>query len=304
MNYDCVIIGGGPAGLSAGIYAVRGGLKTVLLERMLPGGQTLNADIIENYPGFVDGIVGQQLAENMQKQAERLGLEIVYDEALKISKNKNFTIETAYNGSLHTKTIILAQGAFSRKLEVPGEEAFIGRGVSYCAVCDGALFKGKVCTVFGGGDTAVGDAIYLSRFASKVYLVHRRDQFRAAKTLADKAISIKNIEIIYNAVPKEIVGTSMVEKVILSDTKTNATKEIACQGVFIAVGYIPSTKQLQGFVALDDYGYILVDKHMHTSQAGVFAAGDACEKVLRQVVTAAADGAIAADSAINFINGF
>jgi len=302
MNYDCIIIGGGPAGLTAGIYAVRGGLKTLILEKMLPGGQIINTDLIENYPGFPDGINGQELGAAMQQQAERLGAEIVYDEAVSIKKDTNFTIETAYNGTFTAQTVILALGAAPRKLDLAGEAAFAGRGVSYCAVCDGALFKGKICAVIGGGDTAISDAVYLSRFASKVYLVHRRDQFRAAKTLVDKAAATSNIEFVYNAIVSAINGSNVVERITLTDTKEHASRELVCDGVFVAVGYTPHTQMLQGVVDLNANGYITVDNRMRTSAEGIFAAGDACAKELKQVLTAAADGAIAADSAIQFIN--
>lgn len=303
MQYDCIIIGGGPAGLAAAIYAVRGGLHTLVLEKMLPGGQILNTDMIENYPGFPEGINGQELAAAMQQQAQRLGAQFTYDEAVAIKKDGDiFTVETAYSGTLTASTAILALGAAPRKLDLAGEAAFAGRGVSYCAVCDGAFFKNKVCAVVGGGDTALGDAVYLSRFASKVYVVHRRDQFRAAKSVIDKAASVSNIEFVYNAVVSDITGGNVVEKITLKDTKNASEKTIPCDGVFVAVGYLPHTALVKDFVKCTDSGYMLVDTHMHTSVEGLFAAGDACAKELKQVLTAAADGAIAADSAIQYIN--
>ncbi len=300
---DTIIIGGGPAGLTAGIYAKRAGLDALILEKGIPGGQINITDEIENYPGFLK-ITGPELAKKIKEQALHFGAEIKEAEVTKIvPKEEIFEVQTQKE-SFETKTVIIASGANHRKLGVPGEAEFTGRGVSYCAVCDGAFFQDEVIAVVGGGNTAVEEAIYLTQFAKKVYIIHRRDKFRADKILADRALSNPKIEPVWNCVVEKIEGTDMVEKLILYDKKENKHKELEVAGVFIFIGLTPNSDFVKDLVETDQNGYIITDEEMKTSVKGVFAAGDVREKSLRQVVTAAADGAIAAMSVYHHLNEY
>ena len=296
--YDVIIIGGGPAGLTAGIYAQRARLKTLLLEKEMIGGQIAVSDVIENYPGF-PSISGADLMEKFEGHARGLGLEIRMTDVITIEgMDKEVIIKTS-EGDLTARTVIVATGAKPRKLGISGEKEFTGKGVSYCATCDGPFFKGQRVLVIGGGDTAVKEAVYLSRIAGKVYIVHRRDQLRAEKIIQEKALSIPNIEMLWSHVLKEIKGKKGVEKVVLQNLKDNSLKEIDAEGVFIFTGINPTTDFVD--VEKDKSGFIKTGQDMQTSVKGIFAAGDCRTTPLKQVSTAVGDGAIAAFMAEKYI---
>jgi len=298
--YDVVIIGGGPAGLASGVYTSRGGMRTLILEKMAIGGQAVLTEKIENYPGFSDGIGGLELLSRFEQQAKKFGCEIKFEEVKKIERANNKILVSA--GEVYESlAVILAVGSSPRKLNIPGEKEFTGRGVSYCATCDGPFFRDKTVAVVGGGDSAVEEAIYLTKFAAKVYLIHRRDRLRAAKILQERAFSNKKIEFVWNSVPVEISGENFVEKIFLKNLKTDQNSSLVVNGVFVFAGNIPNTAFLDGFVELDKNGFIIVNGEMKTSQDGFFAAGDCVSKKLYQVVTAAGDGATAAFSAQKFV---
>ncbi|MDD4362654.1 MAG: thioredoxin-disulfide reductase [Atribacterota bacterium] len=307
-KYESIIIGGGPAGLTAGIYLSRSRIKSLLLEKGLPGGQANLTEMIENYPGFPEGILGPDLMQNFEKQALRFGLEIRNGNVLSISQIKDtekdyFEVEVDYEKYI-SKTVIIASGAKASTLGIPGEKEFTGRGVSYCGTCDGAFFKDKEIVVVGGGDTAIEEALFLTRFASKVSVIHRRDQLRATKILQERAFSNKKIEFIWDSIVVEIKGNQKVESVILKNVKTNLNKIFPCQGIFIFTGYTPvypSFDKLPEKI-VNQYGYIISDENMMTKVEGIFACGDVRYKLLRQVVTACGEGAIAAFSVEKYLN--
>lgn len=299
--YDVIIVGGGPSGLTAGIYAARGGLKTLIIEKMFSGGQAATTYEIENYPGF-DSISGPDFSKLIEDQAKKFGVEFVYDEIIDMDLNQKTKVVCTSSKKYESKTVILSMGANPKKLGLESEARLSGAGVSYCATCDGAFFKDLVACVIGGGDTAVEDAIYLSRLCKKVYLVHRRDQLRAVQILQDKFFQTENIEFVTDSILEEIHGKFNVEKITLRNKKTDKTREIQTDAVFVAIGLNPNTKILEGKVNLSDYGYVFTDEDMKTNVEGVFACGDIREKTLRQIVTAASDGAIAAFSADKYIN--
>lgn len=301
-KYDILIIGGGPAGLTAGIYAGRNGMKTLLFEKTVLGGQLALAEKVENYPGFPDGISGAELVRRFEKQAEKFGVEIKTEEILKLNfdTSEGITVETSF-GKYETTSVIVATGAAARHLNISGEEEFIGKGVSYCATCDGPFFKDKEVAVIGGGDAALGEAVYLTRFASKVYLIHRRERLRVAKIIQEKAFTNPKIEPVLETQVRKISGAQAVEKVILENVKTGLQKELALSGIFIFAGRVPDTKIPGCQVEMDEKGYIKVSPDMKTSRKGVFACGDCVKKMLFQVVTAAGEGAAAAFSASKFV---
>lgn len=305
-TYDLVIIGGGPAGMTAGLYACRARMKTLLLERVACGGQALIAYRVENFPGFPDGVSGPDIADWMLKQAEHFGLQVKSAEAKSIKvrddKELKFQIELNDSGELRANSLIIATGAKWNYLNVPGERELTGRGVSWCATCDGPLFKGKDVIVVGGGDTALEDALFLTKFASKVTIVHRRDTFRAAKILHEKVAANKKIEIAFRSVVTEIVGKKSVEFARIKDVNTDETRELKADGVFILVGMNPNSEIVKGVVKTDEKGYIITDDEMRTSVDGVFACGDVRKKLFRQIVTAAGDGATAAFSAEHYVD--
>ncbi|HLA51024.1 MAG TPA: thioredoxin-disulfide reductase [Thermodesulfobacteriota bacterium] len=296
--YDVIIIGGGPAGLTAGIYAQRARLKTLLLEKEMVGGQIAVSDVIENYPGF-PSISGADLMEKFEGHAKGLGLEIRMTDVIAVEDMGKEVIVKTSEGDLTARTVIVATGAKPRKLGISGEKEFTGKGVSYCATCDGPFFKGQRVLVIGGGDTAVKEAVYLSRIAGKVYIVHRRDQLRAEKIIQEKALSIPNIEMLWSHVLKEIKGKKGVEKVVLQNLKDNSLKEIDAEGVFIFTGINPTTDFVD--VEKDKSGFIKTGQDMQTSVKGIFAAGDCRTTPLKQVSTAVGDGAIAAFMAEKYI---
>jgi len=300
--YDLIIVGAGPAGLAAAIYAARAELKFIVLEKeIMSGGQIINTYEVDNYPGLYH-MGGFDLAMKFREHADALGASFVTGEVEKIEETSCGKKIICKDGAEYeTKTVILSGGAKHRKLEVPGEDALAGSGVSYCATCDGAFFRGKEVAVVGGGDVAVEDALFLARLCKKVYVIHRRDSFRAAKTLVSRLVSTENVEIIYDSVVKEIQGKFKVEALVLSNKKTTEERTVALDGVFIAVGMLPETLGYEGLVELDGAGYIKADETGITSCPGVFAAGDIRTKELRQVVTAASDGANAVQSVERYL---
>ncbi|MGB9735439.1 MAG: thioredoxin-disulfide reductase [bacterium] len=301
-SYDCVIIGGGPAGMTAAIYTGRAKLKTLLLEEKAIGGEIVVADIVENYPGFPKGISGADLTSAMEEQARSFGTEICEIGAKSIELDgDNRIVNTTDERRITAKTIIIAAGTENVKLNVPGEKRFTGRGVSYCAQCDGAFFRDREIIVVGGGDTAIGDAIFLTRFARKVYVVHRRDKLRAEKILQERAFSIPTIEFIWDSIVTEIKGKKTVEAVTIKNLKTGETYDKKIDGVFIFIGTKPNTAFVKDIIALDENGYIITNEEMETNQPGIFAAGDIRSKTVRQVATAVGDGAIAGSSAQKYI---
>ena len=304
-DYDTVIIGGGPAGYTAGIYAARAGLKTLLLEGAATVSQITITDLIENYPGITDGINGFELMQLFKKQALKFGLEVITKDVLAIKKNTSSSIIwniTLGDKSLRTLSVIAATGAQWSKLGVPGEEEFAGKGVSYCATCDGPFYKNKDVVVVGGGDTAIQEALFLTHFAKKVIVVHRRDRLRAAGILQKRAFAEKKIEFAWKANLAEVIGKDFVTGVKIADAQSGKTSVISAEGVFIFVGRIPNTSLFQSVLKLDANGYILTDDNMNASAAGIFAAGDCRAKQFRQVVTAAGDGANAAFSAELYVD--
>lgn len=298
---ELVIIGAGPAGLSAAIYGARAGLDLVLLEsNYMAGGQVLNTYEVDNYLGMPK-VNGFDMGMQFKAHAESLGVETISCTVEKIEKKEDYyTIHTSEE-TIECKVVLLATGAVSRKLDIPGEDAFRGRGVGYCATCDGAFYRGKVTAVIGGSYQAVEDAIYLSRICEKVYLVHRRDALRAGAVLEKELKELPNVEIIWNHIPFEIKGTDQVEALTMKDAKTSKETSIAVDGVFVAVGTTPMTALAKGLVEMDAYGYIVAGETGETSLPGFFVAGDIRTKPLRQIITAVADGANAATAAQNYL---
>ncbi len=300
--FDLIIVGAGPAGLAAAIYAARAELKFIVLEKeIMSGGQIINTYEVDNYPGLYH-MGGFDLAMKFREHADALGASFVTGEVERIEAIPAGKKIICKDGTEYeTKTVILSGGAKHRKLEVPGEDALAGSGVSYCATCDGAFFRGKEVAVIGGGDVAVEDALFLARLCKKVYVVHRRDTFRAAKTLVTRLTEAENVELVYDSVVKEIQGKFKVESLVLENKKTAEERTIALDGVFIAVGMLPETSAYKGLVELDTAGYIVADETGITSDPAVFAAGDIRTKALRQVVTAASDGANAVQSVERYL---
>lgn len=301
---DVAVIGAGPAGLTAGLYAARGGLSVVAIERITPGGQLAQTERVENYPGFPEGAEGWKLAYDMQQQAQSFGVQIASDDVASVDFASEPKTVTAKSGNVYSaRSVIIASGAHPRKLDVPGEGALAGRGVSYCATCDGNFFRGKVAVVVGGGNTAAGDALYLSRICEKVYLVHRRDTLRATKIYHDRLAETENVEFVWNATTDRIVEgeDGAVSGIVVKDLKSGEERTIDCSAVFVAVGTEPNTEFLRGAIDLDEGGYVVADESGRTSVPGVFAAGDVRTKTLRQVVTAVSDGAQAAENAAEYL---
>jgi len=299
--YDVIIVGAGPAGLTAGLYAGRAGLSALVLERVFAGGQITRTLMVENYPGFPDGIEGIDLSFKFKEQAERHGAVIETAEVtgydIEGAEKKIITADRIFTA----RSVILAMGASYKTLGLQSERRLSGSGVSYCATCDGAFFKQKAVAVIGGGDTAVEDALYLANFASRVYLVHRRDELRAQKVLQRAAMQNDKIEFVWNSEVDAIEGDAVVTGVRVRNNNTQELRSLAVSGVFIAIGIVPHSDDVRDLVKTDDFGYIITDAAMRTSLPGVFAAGDIVAKPLRQVVTAAADGAVAVYSALSYL---
>ncbi len=298
MNYDVLIIGGGPSGLTAGIYAVRAGLSVAIVEKQFAGGQIANTESVENYPALLN-VSGFELATKMLEHAEKLGVKIIYDNVVNCKfDNNGKLVELESGNEINAKTVILCAGATPRKLGLQNEDKFVGRGISYCATCDGAFYKDKIVAVVGGGNTAVSDCLYLAKFAKQVHLIHRRDKLRASKADTEKLIN-SGVNIIYNSVVSEIVGDNKISHIKLQNVENKEINEMQVDGVFVAIGQIPSNICPQ--IARDEYGYILANEDMKTNIDGVFVAGDVRQKKVRQVVTAVSDGAIAAEMANEYI---
>ena len=292
--YDIVIIGGGPAGYTAALYGARAGHSTLLIEKMSIGGQMTETGDIDNYPGFQNGIDGITLGMNMQAGAERFGAETLYDEVTEVDLTGDTKkITTAFSGKVLARSVIIATGAGPRRLGLDGEEDFVGQGIHYCAHCDGRFYKGKKVIVVGGGNTAVGDALYLANLCERVYLVHRRDSFRASKVLTDALAKAENIEILYDSRAVSLMADGTLSGAVIENLKSGEKKELFADAIFVSIGRVPATSVFEGQIELDG-GYITAGEDTKTSVLGVFAAGDVRTKELRQVITAAADGAVAA----------
>jgi thioredoxin reductase (NADPH) len=301
-DYDLIIIGGGPGGLTAGIYAGRARLKSLLIERLIHGGQMMTTDLVENYPGFPDGVSGFELSDLMRRQAERFGLGFQAGEARDLQCGPPHTV-ILEDRQLTAGAVIISSGAGYRRLGVAGESEFTGKGVSYCATCDGALYRGHTIAVVGGGDTALTDTIFLTRFADKIHLIHRRDAFRGEKVLQEQVFASEKIQIHWDTVVQEIQGQEAVERVRLKNVKTGEPSTLEVTGVFIFVGITPNSGWLKNRVAMDEWGFIFTDEHMATDIPGIFAVGDVRHKLLRQIATAVGDGAIAAFAAEHYLTG-
>ena len=298
---DVVIIGGGPAGLTAAQYSSRSNLKTLLIEEMAPGGQVILISDLENYPGFDEPVSGMELTQKMENQARKFGTEIINGTVKKLEKKDNIYYVETENKTITAYSVIIATGAKHKELGIPGEEEFKGRGVSYCATCDGPFFKNKKILVVGGGDAACDEATYLSKLTDKVVMIHRRDRFRAQKSLADRVLKNSSIDVRFNTVCSEIRGSMKVEKVVLEKTDDGSSYEEEFDAVFVFIGSIPQTQAVED-LPKDAAGYLLADCNMETAKKGLYAVGDVRATPFRQIVTACGDGAIAAHSAVLHID--
>ena len=304
LSFDTIILGSGPAGFSAAIYACRGALKTAMIDISMFGGQPSNYLELENYPGF-SLIGGFELMEKFEEHADKFGVEkYPMQEISTIDLVSEMKVVETQEATYKAKTVIIATGAQAKKMGIPGEKEYVGRGVSYCAVCDGAFFKDKVVAVVGGGNSAVEEAIYLTKFAKKVYILHRRDSLRADKIVPDRAFKNEKIEFIWNVVPQEVVGGDSVEELVIKNVKTEEVQNLKIDGVFPYIGFTPNVDKFNGQLRQTDSGFIETDQTMQTSVPGVYAVGDVRNTPLRQVITAAADGAVAACSAVRYVEEF
>lgn len=301
-DYDILIIGGGPAGLAAGLYAARGNMKTVILEKLIPGGQLNNTQDVENYPGM-DHMTGPEISRAMEEQTKRFGCEIVTSCNLtKVNLSGETKLIESDKGTYSAEAVIIATGSEHRKLCVPGEKEYAGRGVSYCAICDGAFFKEKDLVVVGGGDSAVEEGLFLTKYAKQVTIIHRRDKFRAEKIIQDRAFNNPKINVIWNTTVPNVLGNgNNVTGVKLKNVLTNEEKTFPCDGVFIYIGLEPNTELFKGQIEMDKANRIITNEKLETNIPGVYAAGDVRETPLKQAVTAAADGSLAATMAINYV---
>ena len=300
--YDVIIIGAGPAGLTAALYSGRAKMKTLLIESAFSGGQISTIYAMENYPGFEQPISGPDLAMKMDEQTRRFGAEIINEEVVELFLDEKVKKVKTNNNTYEGKTVIISTGAKPRELGLKNESRLIGSGISYCAVCDGAFFYDKTVAVIGGGDTAVSDALYLTRFCSKVYLVHRRDSLRATKVIQDEVFNNCKIEMVWNSTIESILGENKVEGISVKNVINDEAREISVDGIFVAVGTIPNIKLVENKLKISKSGYIITNENMATDIPGVYAAGDIREKQLRQVITAASDGAVASFMAEKYIN--
>lgn len=301
--YDMIIIGGGPAGYAAALYGARAGLSTLVMEKMVVGGQMALTDKIDNYPGFEDGIEGLSLGEKMKNEAERSGARTVFATVLSADLKSDPKVIKTSDDIFYGRTVVIATGAEPRELGVAMEKELVGRGVSYCATCDGMFFKGKTVVVVGGGNTAAADILLLSRVASKVFVVHRRDTMRASKTYHETLMKAENVEFCWDSQVTGILSDDKVTGVRIKNINTGDERKLSCDGIFVAIGRKPASKLAAGQLDLDERGYVITDESTKTNIPGVFAAGDVRTKVLRQVITAASDGAMAAHYAEEYLAG-
>lgn len=299
--FDIIIVGGGPAGLTAGLYASRARLRTLLIEKGLPGGQMTTTELIENYPGFPQGVTGDELSRIMEEQAKRFGMEMVNDEAVEVTLEGELKKVTTQEDLFFSRALIVSTGAEYKKLGVPGEESFQGRGVSYCATCDGAFFRDRPVVVVGGGDSALTEANFLTKFVKELTIVHRREALRATKIYQERALSNPKIKFLWNSVVEEIKGDTVVRSVVVKNVKTREMQTLETEGVFLFVGLVPRTQFLKGLIQLDESGYIPTNENCETPISGIFAAGDCRKKLLRQVSTSVGDGATAAFAAEKYL---
>lgn len=300
MLYDVIIIGSGCAGYTSAIYTSRGNLKTLVMAGTKPGGQLMLTSDVENFPGFPEGVLGGDLMDKIRQQAERFGAEIVYEDATEVDFSSK-PLKVIADKEYEAKSVIIATGASAKWLELPSEQRLIGRGVANCAVCDASFFRDKYVLVVGGGDTAVEEALFLTKFASKVSIVHRRDSLRASKIMQDRAKKNKKIDFIWNNIVAEVIGSSKVEAVVIEDVNTKKQKKITCDGLFVAIGHEPNTGIFKGQITLDEKGYIVVKKDVFSNTEGVFVAGDVADYRYKQAVTAAGMGCKAALEAEKYI---
>jgi thioredoxin reductase (NADPH) len=301
-EYDIIIIGGGPAGLTAGIYTARTKLKSLLIERSTPGGKMAEAVWVENYPGFPEGISGYELSQLMHKQATKYGLETLLATVTEIGVGDKNKIVKTTNGQFSALAVIITGGSERRRLDVPGEKEFTGKGVSYCATCDGPFFQDKEVAVIGGGNAAVSEAMHLTKFATKVTVVHRRDSLRATAILQERALAEPKIEFLWNSKVSSIIGDKFVEGLKVTNTKTDKISNLRLSGVFVSIGLMPNTEYLKSIVPLDDYGHIITNLRMETEIPGIYAAGDIRHNSIRQVIAATGDGAVAAVYAKKYLS--
>ncbi len=301
-DYDVIIIGGGPAGLTAGIYTGRARLRALLVEKLIHGGQMMTTDLVENYPGFPEGISGPELSDRMRKQAERFGLEIISGEVQEIRPGNPVHTVVLADRELTAPALIIATGASYKHLGVPGEAELVGRGVSFCATCDGALYRDQEIALVGGGDTALTETLFLSRFAKKIHLIHRRDQFRGAKYLQEQVLALEKVQVHWDSVVEAFEGKEALEAVRLKNVKTGEVTRLPVSGCFVAIGITPNTAFLKDLLPMDEWGFLFTDADMATAIPGIFAAGDVRSKNLWQIATAVGDGAIAAHAAENYLN--
>lgn len=296
-DYDVIIVGGGPAALAAAVYTCRALLKTVIFEKQYVGGQLVGTDLIENYPGFPDVISGVDLIQRMEAQARRFGVEIRYEEVMKLQVENGLKIVMTDTGTYGSHAVILAAGAEPKKLGVPGEKEFYGKGVSYCATCDGAFFRGKDVVVVGGGDSAITEAIFLTKYANTIQIIHRRDEFRATKIYLDEALSNPKIKVSFNTIVESIHGQDKVDGIVAQNVVTKEKKEMPCQGVFVFIGSVPNTGFLGNLLCVDVGCHIETNIHMETSIEGLYAVGDIRKNSYRQIATAIGEGVTAAIAA-------
>ncbi len=300
-TYDVVVIGAGPAGLTSALYAARSRLKVLLVERLAPGGQIALSDWVENYPGFPEGINGMELVTRMKEQVDKLEVPIHQGEVRALEEDRAMKVVYVDGDWLESRTVVVASGASPKRLGVPGEEKLIGRGVSFCATCDAPFYRGQRVAVVGGGDTAVQEALYLTKFAKKVYLIHRRKKLRAARILQERLFNNDKVEVVWSSVVEEILGEDMVQGLRLRNLETGEKQELKVSGVFLFIGLRPNSAFLKGVVDLDAEGFVITGENLETSVPGIFAAGDVRRKILRQVSTAVGDGATAAYAAERYL---
>ncbi len=303
LEYDIVIVGAGPGGLTAGLYASRANRKTIAIEKMIPGGEIVNTELVEDYPGF-ESIGGAELAKKMEDHARKFGLEIASDNITEIYSDGRYKIAKGDYEEYRAKAIIIATGGHPRKLGIPGELELAGKGVSYCAICDGAFFKNQDIAVVGGGDAAVEEGAFLTKFGRKVYLIHRRNELRAQKLIQDRAFKNEKMEFIWDSVPEKVNGKNKVESITLKNVKTGAIKELAVGALFPFVGFVPNSNIFKEPIKMDELGYIITDQNMETSIKGIWAIGDVRKQLCKQVTNAVGDGTTAAVAADKYITAW